>query len=180
MNDAPSKESLVEATNWLNHFRGEGEYPSHYVECLALKFDAIRREALRDVGVLVGKDAEKFLEQLEVTPSPERLAYLKEVAAQSKSAERPRERDEAAEKAKGQLDIIQRECEGEDEAFLANDYGGTGWEREAPVTTVREIRQAAEKLAEAVETALGRIGNTWAADELRAAHTAWREREGQR
>lgn len=52
-----------------------------------------------------------------------------------------REQEQELEKAKGQLDIIQRECEGEDDAFLANDYGGLGWEREKPVTTVRTIRQ---------------------------------------
>ena len=52
-----------------------------------------------------------------------------------------REQEQELEKAKGQLDIIQRECEGEGDEFLANDYGGLGWEQEKPVTTVRTIRK---------------------------------------
>ena len=74
------------------------------------------------------------------------------------------ERDEVTEKlkrelekAEGQLDIILRECQGDDDASLANDYGGTGWEKEVPVATVRWHRnkwkksnEVAEKLAEAL------------------------------
>jgi hypothetical protein len=52
------------------------------------------------------------------------------------------EKNAALEKARGQLDIIQRECDGDDDALLANDYGGTGWEKEPPVTTVRALRAA--------------------------------------
>ena len=75
------------------------------------------------------------------------------------------------EKATGQLDIIQRECEGEDDAFLANDYGGLGWEQEKPVTTVRTIRQelAAMKeqhsadLREIAEMAIAKESEYWRA-----------------
>ena len=55
------------------------------------------------------------------------------------------------EKAEGQLDIILRECQGDDDASLANDYGGTGWEKEVPVAIVRWHRNRWKKSNEAAE-----------------------------
>lgn len=41
------------------------------------------------------------------------------------------------EKRVGQLDIIKRTLERDDDAFLANDYGGLNWEQGEPMETIR-------------------------------------------
>lgn len=106
-----------------------------------------------------------------------------------------RERDEVTEKlkrelekAEGQLDIILRECQGDDDASLANDYGGTGWEKEVPVATVRWHRnrwkksnEAAENLAAEVTQYAERKGEAWrvgAGTKIMDVLAAYRERMG--
>lgn len=49
---------------------------------------------------------------------------------------------DSEDKRTGQLDIVLRELqqfEDEEEAFLANDYGGLGWEKDPQVQAIREV-----------------------------------------
>jgi len=57
------------------------------------------------------------------------------------------------EKRKGQLDIIKRSLEHDEDAFLANDYGGLGWEQGEPMETIRRYVSALQKLEEAAVAA---------------------------
>ena len=136
--------------------------------------------------------ARKFLdEQLELR-SPMH-SWLESLALEFDTIRR--ERDEVVdklkrelEKAEGQLDIILRECQGDDDASLANDYGGTGWEKEVPVATVRWHRnrwkmsnEAAENLAAEVAQYAERKGEDWRVGEgteIMDALAAYRERMG--
>jgi hypothetical protein len=44
----------------------------------------------------------------------------------------------------GKLDIVSRVADGEDDAFLAADYGGLGWEQDPHVQSVYKLRKAFE------------------------------------
>jgi hypothetical protein len=74
---------------------------------------------------------------------------------------------------KGQLDIIVRELEGEGDDWLANDYGGTGWEKLPSVVRARKAfanwgakYRAIEKRALELEAKLQRLIQ-WFKDEFK-------------
>lgn len=50
------------------------------------------------------------------------------------------------EKRVGQLDIIKRTLERDDDAFLANDYGGLKWEQGEPMETIRHKISLLQKI----------------------------------
>lgn len=50
---------------------------------------------------------------------------------------------------RGKLDIIKRTIEHDEDALLANDYGGTGWELDPIVEMVRSLVSRVDKMPKA-------------------------------